>query len=108
MSVKDHWNQHLDDYLRNRESLKGMILMADVRHPFKEFDQMMIEWCASSGLPLHILLTKADKLKRGPQKSRLLKEQKSLPAGVTAQLFSATKKEGIDELRATISGWLEE
>ena len=107
-SVKDHWHKHLDDYLRNRESLSGMVLLMDIRHPLKEFDKPMVEWCAESSLPLHILLTKADKLKRGGQQNSFLAVQKSLPGDVSVQLFSATKKLGLEELSKTAASWLEE
>ena len=64
VSIKEHWHRHLDEYLRDRKSLRGMVLLVDIRHPLREFDEMMIEWSIDSGLPLHILLTKADKRKR--------------------------------------------
>ena len=60
IAMKEHWQKHLDDYLQNRECLRGVVLMVDIRHPLKEFDQMMIQWCNEAGMPLHILLTKAD------------------------------------------------
>lgn len=108
MSVKDHWHRHLDDYLRARESLRGMVLLMDIRHPRKEFDEMMLEWSSTTGLPVHILLTKADKLKRGGQQAALLGLQRGLPANATAQVFSATKKIGLDTLAETLTDWLED
>lgn len=107
ISVKDHWHQHLDAYLTSRHCLRGLVLLTDIRHPMKEFDQMMVEWCATSGLPLHMLLTKADKLKRGAQQNALLGVTRNLPTGITAQVFSATKKQGLDQLTAVLSDWLE-
>ena len=107
LSVKDHWHQHLDHYLRDRASLKGLVLLMDIRHPMKEFDRTMIDWTAEGELPLHILLTKADKLKRGPQQNTLLGIQKDLPDTATVQVFSATKMLGIDPLRKTITSWLQ-
>ena len=107
-SVKDHWHKHLDDYLRNRDSLRGMVLLMDIRHPLKEFDKLMIEWCAGSSLPLHILLTKSDKFKRGGQQNSFLTVQKSLPGGVSVQLFSATKNLGVEQLAETAGSWLDE
>ena len=106
MSVKDHWHRHLDHYLRSRQSLVGMVLLMDVRHPLKEFDQMMVDWSAESGMPLHILLTKADKLKRGAQQNQLLSVRRHLPEGTSIQLFSATKKQGLEELQNRLTGWL--
>ena len=107
ISVKEHWHRHLDEYLRDRKSLRGMVLLMDIRHPMKEFDKMMIEWSIDSGLPLHILLTKADKLKRGGQQNGLLRLRKHLPAEITVQAFSATKKLGIKELEKSLTDWLE-
>ena len=107
ISVKEHWHRHLDEYLRDRKSLRGMVLLMDIRHPLKEFDQMMIEWSIDSGLPLHILLTKADKLKRGGQQNSLLGLRKHLPTEITVQIFSATNRLGIKELEKSLTDWLE-
>lgn len=107
ISVKEHWHRHLDEYLRDRKSLRGMVLLMDIRHPLKEFDKMMIEWSINSGLPLHILLTKADKLKRGGQQNALLGTRKHLPPEITVQVFSSTKNLGIKELKKSLTGWLE-
>lgn len=108
-SVKDHWHQHLDEYLRVRESLTAMVLLVDIRHPLKEFDQTMIDWSQQGGLPLHILLTKADKLKRGAQQNALLalKRQTDDLLNITLQVFSATKCLGVDKLAKQLSTWLE-
>ncbi|MGK0335481.1 MAG: GTP-binding protein, partial [Candidatus Azotimanducaceae bacterium] len=70
--MKAEWQRNLDDYLRGRDSLRGLIQVMDIRHPLREFDKLMLEWSESAELPVHILLTKADKLKRGPQQSTLL------------------------------------
>jgi GTP-binding protein len=107
ISVKEHWHRHLDEYLRDRKSLRGMVLLMDIRHPLKEFDEMMINWSIDSGLPLHILLTKADKLKRGGQQNGLLGLRKHLPPEITVQVFSATRKLGIKELEKSLTDWLE-
>jgi GTP-binding protein len=100
--IKEHWHKHLDVYLRERRSLKGLILLMDIRHPLKEFDLTMIEWSQTSGVPLHILLTKADKFKRGNQQSTLLQTQKQLPDPITIQVFSATKRIGLDIVQSKI------
>ena len=107
ISIKEHWHRHLDEYLRDRKSLRGMVLLMDIRHPLKEFDEMMIEWSIDSGLPLHILFTKADKLKRGGQQNGLLVLRKHLPPEITVQVFSATKNLGIKELEKSLTKWLE-
>src|SRR5690606_4125907 len=78
--VKRKWQRQLELYLERRQSLCGVVLLMDIRHPFKEFDEVIIQWCRSSELPLHILLTKADKLKRGAAASALLQARKRLQA----------------------------
>ena len=102
-----HWHKHLDEYLRNRHCLKGMVLLVDIRHPMEEFDEMTINWCIESNLPLHILLTKADKIKRGPQQASLLSARKVLPDEITVQVFSATKKLGLGDLEKKIQHWFQ-
>ena len=109
LKVKDQWQRELEQYLRQRESLSGLILLSDIRHPLKEFDRMMVDWAVHSNLPLHLLLTKADKLKRGAAQNTLLKVQKEFETltDVSAQLFSSLKNKGIEEVRERISNWLE-
>lgn len=110
VAMKQHWQQHLDEYLQKRECLQGVVLVMDIRHPMKEFDEMMVGWCQATGIPLHVLLTKADKLKRGPQQNTLLKLRKELKAvlgdKVTVQVFSALKKQGVDALQERLSSWM--
>jgi GTP-binding protein len=104
--VKKKWHELMETYLTKRKSLCGMILVMDVRHPLTEFDWQMIEWCRYSQLPLHIILTKADKLNFGAAKSVMLKIQKELnelPMSLTLQLFSSLKKSGIDEIHAALN-----
>lgn len=108
--MKDEWGKLIDNYLRQRDSLKGMVLMMDVRRPLTEFDQQMIDWCGHTGLPVHCLLTKADKLKFGKAKSQLLGVQKALAPMdglATAQLFSSLKRTGLETAFARIGGWLD-
>ena len=78
LSVKNKWQEELEKYLRRRQVLCGLVLLSDIRHPLKEFDRMMIDWAVQSGLPLHLLLTKSDKLKRGAAQNTLLAVQKEL------------------------------
>lgn len=108
LAVKDKWQRELERYLRQRQALAGLVLLSDIRHPLKEFDRMMIDWAVQSDLPLHILLTKADKLKRGASQNTLLKVQSELKdfSEISVQLFSAMKKTGIDSARDKLSGWL--
>lgn len=102
VAVKKQWHELMETYLLQRKSLCGIVLVMDVRHPLTEFDWQMVEWCQHSQLPLHILLTKADKLNYGAAKNTLLQVQKELqecPLSLSLQLFSSLKKTGVDELR---------
>lgn len=109
VALKQHWQKHLDAYLQHRECLRGVVLVMDIRHPLKEFDQMMVDWCAVTGIPLHVLLTKADKLKRGPAQSTMLQLRKKLKERlgdkVSVQTFSALKKTGVDQLQQQLNSW---
>lgn len=107
-AVKKKWHKMMEDYLLKRKALCGIVLVMDVRHPLSDFDWQMISWCAHTHLPLHILLTKADKLKYGAAKNTLLKVQQEL-SGVnfplSLQLFSSLKKSGIDEMHQILDDW---
>ena len=108
LSVKNKWQEELEKYLRRRQVLCGLVLLSDIRHPLKEFDRMMIDWAVQSGLPLHLLVTKSDKLKRGAAQNTLLAVQKELKpfSNVTVQLFSSLKNDGVTEVRAKLDEWL--
>lgn len=107
-AVKKDWQKMMENYLKNRQALCGIVLVMDIRHPLTEFDWQMVEWCEHTKLPLHILLTKADKLKFGAAKNTLLKVQKDLSQSsivVTLQLFSALNKIGIDDVHQILDEW---
>ena len=107
-SVKERWQKQLDLYLVNRTALCGLVLVMDIRHPLKPFDESMIEWCLQSSIPVHLLLTKADKLKSGAAKTQLMKVQKIFSDQtelVSAQLFSSSKEVGVKELTARLDSW---
>lgn len=110
LAVRKAWEQNLTEYLSHRESLCGCLLLMDIRHPLQEFDQNFIGWSVNQGLPLHILLTKADKLKRGPGKSTMLKVRKTIRDTydtdlVSIQTFSSLKGDGVPELKQRLNGW---
>ncbi len=108
LAVKEHWQNTLAKYLETRESLRGMVLMMDIRHPFKPLDLIMIEWACQSHLAVHILLTKADKLKRGAAMATLQQVNATIKkylTPVSAQLFSSLKKQGVDEAHRTLNTW---
>ena len=107
LEVKNKWHQLMEIYLTQRKSLSAIILVMDVRHPLTEFDWQMVEWCQHTGLALHILLTKADKLTYGAAKNTLLqvqRELKDISVPITVQLFSALKKTGVDEVHQALDG----
>lgn len=110
LELKEHWKQHLDAYLTRRQSLAGVVLVMDIRHPLSPFDCMMLEWADTTGLPVHILLSKADKLSFGAAKGELLKIQnrvrKEFGNRATVQLFSSPKRLGVEEAHAVLEGWL--
>jgi len=108
-AVRKHWEFSLADYLQTRPSLQGLALIMDARHPLTPLDRNMIDWFAPTGRPIHVLLTKADKLSRGPAMETLHKvraELSRISVNYTAQLFSALKKQGIEEAEAVFSEWL--
>lgn len=108
--LKQHWQEHLEAYLSSRNSLSGVVLMMDIRHPLTEFDRLMLDWAQASSMPLHILLTKADKLAFGAQKNALLKVQREVRQGwgdtASIQLFSAPKRQGVEEAQRVLARWL--
>lgn len=101
-TVQAHWEKTLSKYIETRKELRGIMLIMDIRHPLKEYDQHMIHWVVSQNIHVHILLTKADKLGRGPASSTLLQVRKALENYgdyVSVQLFSSLRAIGIDEAR---------
>ena len=103
--LKAHWRAVMQRYFEERECLRGVILVMDVRHPMKPFDEQMLAWCSASGVPCHVLLTKADKLKRGPAQAALHAVRRELPPGATVQVFSARTGDGLDRLVACLGEW---
>ena len=107
--LKEAWNRELERYLSERQSLRGLILLTDCRRPLQTFDEQMITWAAAAHMPVHVLLTKADKLSKGPAKQELMKVRgrlSHLGDLVSAQLFSALKHQGHEELIAVLDRWL--
>ena len=104
--VRRHWGQLLEDYFRERESLHGLLLVVDIRRRLTGFDQQMLVFADAVSLPVHVLLTKADKLKRGQAATALLEVRKALGERATVQLFSAHNRRGEDEARAMLEQFL--
>lgn len=110
VAMKNEWQKLMTQYLSEQQALKGLVVIMDIRHPLNDYDWQMLEWCDHYQLPAHVLLTKADKIKRGAQQNSKLKTQKLLKdAGISAsvQTFSALKKTGLDELVIKLNAWLE-
>ncbi len=107
LKLKAHWRNVMQRYFQTRQSLRGVVLVMDIRHPMREFDQQMLNWCDASGVSCHILLTKSDKLKRGPAQSTLLKLRRDLPGMASIQIFSSSKKTGLEELVDKLRTWYE-
>lgn len=111
-ALQQKWQKHLTQYLNERQSLRGIVLVTDIRHPEQEFDEMMINWAVQSQMPLHVLLNKCDKLSRGASQNALLKYRRALmECGfenlVSVQLFSSVSGEGVDHLAQQLRIWLQ-
>ncbi len=108
-AMKIVWQKELENYLIHRQSLQGLVLLMDIRHPLQHFDIMMLEWAHSRKLFVHVLLTKSDKLNRGPA-SKALQEVKAqlkkMKLQFSIQLFSSLNKEGLQELASVMGGRL--
>ena len=108
-AIRAQWQRLLEEYLTRRPNLIGLVLIMDSRHPLTERDRAMIGWFAPSGRPIHVMLTKCDKLTRSAQGQTLAAVRKELALigpQVTVQLFSSLKKTGVEEAEKVVAGWL--
>ena len=109
MATKLKWQKSLGEYLQKRKSLKGLVVLMDIRHPFKDLDQDLIHWAVDAGIPVLALLTKADKLKSGKRKAQLMMAQEAALAfmgDVTVNTFSSLNRHGLPELEQKLDVWL--
>ena len=109
-AMRLEWRGVIDGYLRDRTSLRGLVLMMDIRLPMTPFDVQMLQWTTARKLETQILLTKADKLNRGPGLNVLKQVEKALKEqGFSAQieLFSAPTKQGVQPVRWQLAKWLD-
>lgn len=113
-TIKENWQRHLAHYLEVRKSLCGLVILMDCRHPLKESDQWLIQWAMQRSLPVHLLLTKADKLSHSQTQQAICAVKqfcKQLPMApecnerLSVQAFSTLKKQGIAELTAVLDHW---
>jgi GTP-binding protein len=108
-AIKAQWEQLLSRYLQGREPLAGMVLIMDARHPLTPLDQRMLDWFTPTGKPVHILLSKADKLSNGERVQTLRRIVQAVAAypAVSVQLFSSLSRLGADEATKVIENWLQ-
>lgn len=105
--IRLHWARVLQSYFESRKSLAGLMLIVDIRHPLKSYDEQMLEWCFDAGLPVHVLLNKADKLSRGAgHKALQLLGNRFRQNRFSGQLFSALDGSGLGEAREKLDEWL--
>jgi GTP-binding protein len=108
LEMKKKWQKALGEYLEKRESLKGLVVLMDIRHPLKDLDMDLIEWAVDSELPVLALLTKCDKLSQGKRSAEVLKVKKvlsSLNGDIKVQAFSSLKRTGSEQADAVICNW---
>jgi GTP-binding protein len=105
-SMRRHWGELLSQYFNSRESLNGLLLIVDIRRKLTDYDRQMMAFTDEAQLPIHILLTKADKLKRGQMATAVLQVQKEVGDRATVQSFSALNRQGEDEARAMLEKFL--
>lgn len=110
-TMRAHWQMTLSNYLSHRNTLYGLVLVMDCRHPLTPLDRQMLDWFSPSGRPIHVLLTKSDKLSRNAANQTLQavkKELQSTWGNCTIQLFSSLKKQGVEEAETVIGAWLKD
>jgi GTP-binding protein len=105
-SMRRHWGELLSQYFESRKSLNGLLLIVDIRRKLTDYDRQMMAFTDEAQLPIHILLTKADKLKRGQMATAVLQVQKEVGDRATVQSFSALNRQGEDEARAMLEKFL--
>lgn len=108
LAVKEKWQKSLGEYLMKRQSLKGLVVLMDIRHPLKDLDQQLIHWAVESELSVLLLLTKADKLSPGPRKKTLLEVREAslvFMGDITVHTFSSLSKQGLTELEQVLDDW---
>jgi GTP-binding protein len=109
--MKRKWQRALGEYLQMRNSLKGLVVLMDIRHPLKDLDQQMIQWAVDVGTPVMLLLTKADKLASGARQAqiKMVREAvKEFMGDIQVEAFSSPKKMGVDKLSDKLNTWFSE
>lgn len=106
LAVRKSWGELVGGYVRDRDALRGIALVMDIRHPLTEHDVQMIGWAIDAGRRIHVLLTKADKLSFGRARGVQLSVQRELGDSASCQLFSATAGTGVEEAQRALGAWL--
>lgn len=109
-AMKLNWQLHLSEYLQKRQCLRGIVLLMDIRHPLQEFDESVLSWATDAQLAVHLVLTKADKLKPNAARNQLRKvkqEVASLNFNASVQMLSSLKKQGVKELSDKLNDWFD-
>lgn len=107
-NTKLQWEKLISTYLQDRNCLRGLLLVMDIRHPLKELDQQILSWCATCNLPVYVLLNKSDKLSASAAKQTAMQVKKfitNIDASFALQTFSALKKLGVTELQQLLDNW---
>ncbi len=107
LAIRTQWKLFINRYFQVREPLAGLVIVMDIRHPLREYDTQMLDYANSRNLPVHCLLTKADKLGRSEQARTIKQVKKDLAGRASVQVFSGSSKIGVDEARAVVTTWLQ-
>jgi GTP-binding protein len=107
LAIRTQWKLFINRYFQVREPLAGLVIVMDIRHPLREYDTQMLDYANSRNLPVHCLLTKADKLGRSEQARTITQVKKELAGRASVQVFSGSSKIGVDEARAVVTNWLQ-
>jgi GTP-binding protein len=108
-SIKLAWQAHMADFLERRQSLAGLVIVMDIRHPLADYDRQMLAWGRRAGLPVMLLLTKSDKVRRGAMLATKRAVERDAGAGkgaVAVLTFSALHQEGIEPVQSALDRWL--
>lgn len=110
-SVKARWMKAMDNYLTYRKSLQGLVLVMDIRHPLKPLDKLLLNWCQKAVCPVHLLLTKSDKMSKSNQYKQCMIVNAYLTGiektAITVQTFSSKHRQGVEQLHHQMVSWLE-
>ncbi|MFQ6021607.1 MAG: ribosome biogenesis GTP-binding protein YihA/YsxC [Acidiferrobacterales bacterium] len=109
-TVRRRWDHALPRYLQTRASLRGLMLVMDIRHPLTDYDLTLLQWCTANTMPVHVLLCKSDKFRRARRAAALREVEHALEVfgvGVSVQSFSSLKRQGVDTARQVLGCWLE-